>query len=206
MKLSYVFDYAKQGTLSIPAMNHTPDQEGHTDEVAHRLRGYLRPGEGTLALFTSRKAMEHVAKALADLGESLLVQDWLSKPEILRRHAETIAAGRFSLILGLQSFSEGVDLPGDLCTTVVLARLPFSVPTAPVDVTYAEWLRSNGRDPFREVAMPAAAIRCLQSVGRVIRKETDHGEVVIMDSRAKDKRYGRELVDSLPPFRRVGAV
>ncbi|NCC23325.1 MAG: ATP-dependent DNA helicase DinG [Alphaproteobacteria bacterium] len=206
MRLSYVFDYAAQGTLSIPDMDHSPDQDGHTDEVAYRLRSHLRPGEGTLALFTSRKAMEQVAATLADLGDGLLVQDWLSKSEILRRHAETIAAGRSSLILGLQSFSEGVDLPGNLCTTVVLARLPFSVPTHPVDVTYAEWLRSKGRDPFREVAMPSAAIRCLQSVGRVIRKESDHGEVVIMDSRAKTKRYGRELMDSLPPFRRVGSA
>ena len=203
MQLSHVFDYENQGELHVPAMRHSPDQEGHTDEVANRVRGYLTPGEGTLVLFTSRKAMEHVAKVLADLGDALLVQDWLSKAEILSRHADNIAAGKVSLILGLQSFSEGVDLPGDLCTTVVIARIPFSVPTNPVDQTYAEWLRSQRRDPFREVAMPAAAIRMLQSVGRLIRKETDRGRVVIMDTRAKTRRYGRELSDSLPPLKRV---
>ena len=145
--------------------------------------------------------MNQAEDLLRDLGPALLVQDRLPKSELLRRHAENIQDGRLSVILGMQSMSEGVDLPGKLCATVVIAKLPFSVPTHPVEITEATWLRQQGRDPFREMTLPATSVKLMQSVGRLIRKETDTGMVIIADNRMTTRRYGQSLLKGLPPFR-----
>ncbi len=201
LRLPPVFDYQRQGVLCVPSMAHAPDAPGHTAEVCALIRARLRPGEGLLTLFTSRQAMNQAEDLLRDLGPALLVQDRLPKSELLRRHAENIQDGRLSVILGMQSMSEGVDLPGKLCATVVIAKLPFSVPTHPVEITEATWLRQQGRDPFREMTLPATSVKLMQAVGRLIRKETDTGMVIIADNRMTTRRYGQSLLQGLPPFR-----
>lgn len=201
LRLPHVFDYPRQGVLRVPRMTQAPDSPRHIQEVCEIIRDYVAPGEGVLTLFTSRQAMTQAEGLLSDLGTALLVQDRLPKAEILRRHAQNIADGQRSVILGLQSMSEGVDLPGKLCSTVVIAKLPFAVPTNPVELTEAEWLRQQGRDPFREMTLPATSVKLMQSVGRLIRKETDTGTVIIADNRMTTRRYGKELLNGLPPFR-----
>ena len=83
---------------------------------------------------------------------------------------------------------------------VVIARLPFSVPEDPVEATLAEWIQKRGGNPFMQIAVPDAAIKLKQAVGRLLRTEADRGEVVILDRRLIEKRYGKQLLDSLPPF------
>ena len=142
---------------------------------------------------------EGVAGAMAD---RILMQGDYSKQEILRRHRERIDSGDGSVIFGLASFAEGVDLPGDYCRHVVIAKIPFAVPDSPLEAALAEWVESQGRNPFMEISVPDAALRLVQAAGRLLRTETDTGRVTLLDRRIVSKRYGRAILDSLPPFRR----
>jgi ATP-dependent DNA helicase DinG len=198
------FDYARKAVLCIPHMAADPGEpDAHTEEIIRVLPERLDPAEATLVLFASARQMDEVAARLpAALRAITLVQNELPKHEILRRHRAAVEEGSGSVIFGLASFAEGVDLPGRLCTHVVIAKLPFAVPDSPVEATYAEWLESQGRNPFLEVSVPDASLRLIQACGRLIRSETDSGRVTLLDRRAVTRRYGRQILDSLPPFRR----
>jgi ATP-dependent DNA helicase DinG len=132
----------------------------------------------------------------------ILMQGDYSKQEILRRHRECIDSGRGSVIFGLASFAEGVDLPGAYCRHVVIAKIPFAVPDNPLEAALAEWVEAQGRNAFMEISVPDAALRLVQASGRLLRTEQDTGRVTLMDRRIVTRRYGRAILDSLPPFRR----
>jgi len=136
------------------------------------------------------------------LRERILLQGDYGKAEILRRHREAVDAGGGSVIFGLASFAEGVDLPGDYCRHVVIAKIPFAVPDSPLEAALAEWIESRGRNAFMEISVPDAALRLVQACGRLLRTETDGGTVTLLDRRIVTRRYGRAMLDSLPPFRR----
>lgn len=201
------FDYAEQGTLIIEKMRSSAkDYEAHTEEVTAILRDKLTGdiAEGTLVLFTSRRQMEEVASKLPlALRGRILCQGEKSKAEILLAHRARIDSGQPSVIFGLNSFSEGVDLPHVYCTHVVVAKLPFAVPDDPVTRTLSGWIESRGGNPFMEVSVPEAARRLEQSVGRLIRTETDHGRITILDTRLWTTKYGKQILRGLPPFRIV---
>ena len=129
-------------------------------------------------------------------------QDDHSKQEVLRRHREAVDRGNGSVIFGLASFAEGVDLPGAYCAHVVIAKLPFSVPDDPVDASLAEWLETQGRNPFMEISVPDAALRLVQASGRLLRTESDTGRITLLDRRILTRRYGRAILDSMPAFSR----
>jgi len=95
-----------------------------------------------------------------------------------------------------------VDLPGKYCTHVLIARIPFAVPNDPVEMTLAAWVEQQGRNAFMEIAVPDAALRLVQASGRLLRTEEDTGRVTLLDRRILTRRYGRAILDSLPPFRR----
>jgi len=103
--------------------------------------------------------------------------------------------------VGLASFAEGLDLPDDYCRHVVIAKLPFAVPEDPLDQAMAEWAEAQGKNPFFEIAVPDAALKLVQACGRLIRHEGDHGRITLLDRRILTQRYGRALLDSLPPYR-----
>ncbi|MGK2913079.1 MAG: ATP-dependent DNA helicase DinG [Porticoccaceae bacterium] len=198
------FDYAKAGVLSVPA-NAADGGEAaaHTAAIVDGLPDLLVADEGALVLFASRYQLEEVAAKLADtLGERLLVQGRLTINEIVRRHRARIDSGLGSVIFGLASFAEGMDLPGDYCRHVIIAKLPFAVPDDPVHAALAEWIEAGGGNAFRELSLPDASLRLTQACGRLIRTETDTGRVTILDKRLLTKAYGRQLIAALPPFRR----
>ena len=197
------FDYAN-AVFSVPPMDCEPgDAQAHTDALVAQLPGILDPGEGSLVLFSSRRQMLDVYQGVsARFGEKLLMQGDYSKQEILRRHREAIDAGDGSIIFGLASFAEGVDLPGDYCRHVVIAKSPFAVPDNPLEAALAEWVEAQGRNAFMEISVPDAALRLVQASGRLLRTEQDTGRVTLMDRRIITRRYGRAILDSLPPFRR----
>ena len=116
---------------------------------------------------------------------------------------EAIEARRGSIIFGLSSFAEGVDLPGKLCSHVIIAKLPFSVPTSPVEAATAEWIESKGGSPFMKMSMPDCSLKLIQAAGRLIRTETDSGRLTILDRRLVNSRWGKLLLDALPPFKRI---
>ena len=197
------FDYSR-ATLHVPAMRTDPGSaQAHTEELIERFPELLDAAEGSLVLFSSRRQMNDVFDGLPrDWRARILRQDDFSKQEILRRHREAIDAGGGSAIFGLASFAEGVDLPGAYCAHVVIAKLPFAVPDDPVDAALAEWLESQGRNPFMEISVPDAALRLVQASGRLLRTEADTGRITLLDRRILTRRYGRAILDSLPPFRR----
>ena len=196
------FDYAN-AVLQIPAMDCDPgDAEAHTGALIDKLPVWLDPAEGSLVLFASRRQMGDVYAGLpADWQERVLMQGDYSKHEILRRHREAMDAGVGSVIFGLASFAEGVDLPGSYCTHVLIAKIPFAVPDSPMESALSEWVENQGRNAFMEITVPDAALRLVQASGRLLRTETDTGRVTICDRRLITRRYGRALLDALPPFR-----
>ncbi|WP_238551778.1 ATP-dependent DNA helicase DinG [Candidatus Symbiobacter mobilis] len=200
------FDYARQGELVVVATAADPrNVEAYTQEVVQALLADLREVErGALALFTSRTQMQAAVNALDEaLRERVLVQGDMARPRLLERHAERIAAGQPSILFGLQSFGEGLDLPGPLCEVLYIAKLPFAPPTDPVQEARAEWLRSRGGDPFHELVVPETGIRLLQWTGRAIRTETDRARLVCYDKRLTHTAYGRRILAGLPPYAKV---
>ena len=132
--------------------------------------------------------------------EVVLAQGQVAKSEIIKQHKAAIDNEDSSVIFGLASFAEGIDLPGEYCEHVVIAKLPFAVPEDPVDETLSEWIKSQGGNPFMQLAVPDAAIKLKQAVGRLLRTEMDHGKISILDRRLITKRYGKAILNSLPPF------
>ena len=197
------FDYAN-AVFSVPSMDCDPgDAQRHTAALIEQLPHILDASEGSLVLFSSRRQMLDVHEGLSgELGDSILMQGDYSKQEILRRHREAIDGGSGSIIFGLASFAEGVDLPGDYCRHVVIAKIPFAVPDSPLEAALAEWVEASGRNAFMEISVPDAALRLVQASGRLLRTEEDKGRVTLMDRRILTRRYGRAILDSLPPFRR----
>jgi ATP-dependent DNA helicase DinG len=152
-------------------------------------------------LFTSREQMRLAVDALPTaMRQHVLVQNTLPRSQLLHQHRERVAAGLPSIIFGMQSFGEGLDLPGALCESLFITKLPFAPPDDPVDEARAEWLKNSGRDPFSEIVVPATAIRLAQWVGRAIRTEVDQAHVYCYDKRLVRTGYGQRLLASLPPF------
>ncbi len=202
-RLPSPFDYGRS-RLRVPAMRTDPrDAEAHLAEVCELLPQILDPGEAALALFTSRDRMERVAQALPEaLRERLQCQGERAREAMLERHRQAVDAGRGSILFGLASLAEGVDLPGRYCDHVLIERIPFGVPTEPVAATLSEWLEDQQRRPFLELGLPQASLRLTQACGRLVRSEDDRGRITILDRRVATKPYGKDLLDALPPFRR----
>lgn len=198
------FDYASVGELHVPAMACDPsDVEAHTRAVIDMLPQLLNDKEGSLVLFASRRQMETVYEGLASQWQQrTFIQGSYSKHEVLRQHKAAVDAGKGSVIFGLASFAEGVDLPGQYCTHVVIAKIPFAVPDQPVESALAEWVEQRGGNPFMDITVPDAALKLVQASGRLIRTEQDRGRITLLDRRVASRRYGRAMLDSLPAFKR----
>lgn len=210
LALQSPFDFDAQGELYIPPVHASPkDPAAHTAAIVEWLPKLVSTEEaiGTLVLFSSRKQMQEVALRLPEAYlPLLLVQGELPKATLLQKHHQAIGEGRASIIFGLDSFAEGLDLPGEACVQVIIAKLPFSMPDNPVEKTQNRWIEQRGGNPFIEITVPEAGIKLTQAVGRLIRTESDYGRVTILDNRILTQRYGRQLLASLPPFKRIGGV
>lgn len=197
------FDYSAQGTLTVVHTQAEPREAArYTQEmVAQLLQDISAVRRGALVLFTSKAQMRTACDALsATLRERVLVQGTQSRTKLLAAHTARVESGNPSVLFGLQSFGEGLDLPGALCETVFITKLPFSSPTDPVDEARAEWLRRIGTDPFNTLVVPAAGVKLLQWTGRAIRTEDDRAEVVCYDKRLTQTAYGRRMLQGLPPY------
>ncbi|MBD2858023.1 ATP-dependent DNA helicase DinG [Spongiibacter sp. KMU-158] len=197
------FKHAEAGELYIPAMScDAGNAEAHTDAIIELLPTLLDRSAGSLVLFSSRRQLNNVLENLpADWASLILAQDLLPKAEILKTHCERIDSGVGSVIFGLASFAEGVDLPGKYCSHVVIAKIPFAVPEDPVEEALAEWISQNNGNPFMEITVPDAAIKLVQASGRLLRNEADTGRITILDRRIVTRHYGRKMLASLPPYK-----
>lgn len=201
-RLPSPFDYSR-AVLSVPREAVDPaDREGHERAIVEFVEA-LDDKEAVLMLFSSRAQLRGVERALSrERRDRVLAQDRLPKRELVERHRERVDKGEGSILFGLASFAEGIDLPGEYLTHVVITRLPFAVPDDPVGATLAEWIESQGGNPFMRISVPDASIKLVQACGRLIRKEADVGRITLLDRRVLTRRYGRALLDALPPFTR----
>lgn len=202
------FDHASQARLLVVHTQADPKHvEAFTGEMLAELTTDLAQVQrGALVLFTSKAQMRRAQELLeqprhSELRPRVLVQGQAARAQLLRWHAQRIAAGTPSILFGLQSFGEGLDLPGALCEWLFITKLPFASPNDPVSQAQADWLKSQGRDPFNELVVPATGARLLQWTGRAIRTEADQAVVICYDARLLRQAYGRRMLKGLPPYR-----
>lgn len=200
------FDHARRAALYAPTSMPEPDQPGYAerfDDEALFLAALS--GGGALFLFTSHRAMEDAARrlrpGLSSLGVSVLKQGDKPKGALL----EDLRNGSVGALFATASFWEGVDVMGAALRLVVIDRLPFRVPSDPLVRARADHARSLGKDPFKDLALPEAALSLKQGAGRLLRSVDDAGVVAILDGRLRGRRYGSVFLAALPPMTRLGS-
>ena len=199
------FDYASQALLYAPKDMPDPNNPGYTEAVIDATWPVLQASAGrAFLLFTSLKAMNEAHRLLtarmAETGTAfeLLLQGEKSRSELLNDFRRLGNA----VLLGSQSFWEGVDVAGDALSLVVIDRLPFQPPDDPVLAARVDALKRAGKNPFFDYQLPHAVITLKQGAGRLIRSESDRGVLMICDPRLVDKPYGRRIWQALPPMKR----
>ncbi|MDF1759006.1 MAG: ATP-dependent DNA helicase DinG [Coxiellaceae bacterium] len=201
-----MFDFQKS-LLYVPKMTHEPsgfNQQKHLDETLQLLPELIDDKAGTLVLFTSRRAMEQTYEQLPKaIRSDVLMQKSQNKSQLIEKHKKRIRSWKRSILFGLVSFGEGLDLPADFCRHVIIHKLPFSVPNTPIEQTRSDWLKANKLNSFMMATLPQASIQLTQFVGRLIRQEDDYGVVTILDKRLYSKQYGALLLKNLPDFQRL---
>ena len=200
------FHYDIQSLLAVPTDAPQPNTEAsaHASFVQQIVTDVAEAsGGGMFVLFTSHRDLRLLAAELRSAGFErkwpLLVHGETTRDILLER----FRASQSSVLLGTASFWEGVDVPGRALRALVIAKLPFKVPTEPLTAAHCEAIERAGGDSFVEYMLPHAALRLKQGFGRLIRTSTDSGVVVIADPRVIRKGYGRELLRVLPPARRL---
>jgi ATP-dependent DNA helicase DinG len=199
------FDYPSQCVFGIPTDIPDPreDEAGHASATTSAIidLAYASDG-GMFALFTSHASLQRAASALRQaIGGRwpLLVQGEASRDQLLRRFRESGNA----ILLGTDSFWEGVDVPGRALRALVLSKLPFKVPSEPLTSARLERLAEQGEDGFMGYLLPHAALKLKQGFGRLIRSQRDVGVVVLLDSRVTTRRYGPLVLGGLPRADRI---
>lgn len=205
LQLGSPFDYRRQATLHIERGLPSPRSEDYIPAIVHAMKHYLGESHGrALVLFTSYEHMRAVSERLSpfleEQGCRVLVQgSGMPRARLL----ETFRLETDSVLFGTSSFWQGVDVPGEALSCVIIARLPFAVPTTPVQEARLEEIEAGGQDPFTSYSLPQAVIKLKQGVGRLIRSKTDTGSIVILDSRIATRNYGKTFLESLPDCRIV---
>ena len=208
LQIGSPFDYARQAALYVPEGIARPAEARHSEDVA-ALAGDIaaRLGGRTLVLTTTLRALRAIGDQLAARfaerrGPEVLVQGALPKRALMERFraAADDPLGRGCVLVGSASFWEGVDMPGDALQCVVIDKLPFPPPGDPLVEARCQQLEAEGRSAFADYSVPAAAVALKQGAGRLIRRETDTGLLVICDTRLLTMGYGRRLLAALPPM------
>ena len=200
------FDYGQQGLLFVPQNLPQPNSLGYTDAVIDCALPIIEAAGGrTFFLCTTLRAVKRAAERLADefkqrgLNYPLFVQGDKGRTELLDQFR---AAGN-GVLIGSQSFWEGVDVRGDALSLVIIDKLPFAPPDDPVLAARIEVMEKQGKNGFMHHSLPEAIINLKQGAGRLIRDEGDRGVLMICDPRLISKPYGKRIWQSLPPFKRT---
>jgi ATP-dependent DNA helicase DinG len=200
------FDYGQQALLYVPQQMPEPNSVGYTASVAAAALPVIKASGGrAFVLSTSLRAMRELHALLKDAFERegmefpLLLQGESSRSELLERFRKLGNA----VLVGSQSFWEGVDVRGEALSAVIIDKLPFAPPDDPVLAARIDKMNAEGRNAFMEYQLPYAVITLKQGAGRLIRDEADRGVLMICDPRLISKPYGRRIWQSLPPFKRT---
>ena len=213
LRVQSPFDYARQAALYVPRNFPKPADPVHGVEVARlAARGAAALGGRTLVLTTTLRALRTIADTMrielepidAAIRPEVLVQGELPKRVLMERFREGASVGRVGCVLvASASFWEGFDAPGDALQLVVIDKLPFPPPNDPLVEARSQRLEAQGRNAFGDYSLPEAAVALKQGAGRLIRRETDRGILIICDVRLATMGYGRRLVAALPPMRLI---
>lgn len=203
------FDYSHQAAVHVPRDLPRPNDPGHSAAVAQLAGDAVRRlGGRTMVLTTTLRALRAIGESLQSRFEGgeveVLVQGQWPKRRLIERFREGSTAGRSGCVLvASASFWEGVDVPGDALQLVVIDKLPFPPPNDPLVEARAQRLEAGGRSAFNDYFIPEAAVALKQGAGRLIRRESDQGILVVCDTRLATMGYGRRLLAALPPMRRL---
>ena len=200
VQLGSPFDFARQVRLLVDRGMPEPSHPRYEQALAERVLLQIRATDGgAFVLFTSLATMDRVAErlehAMAELGHPFFVQNrGLQRSQMVQRFMEDPR----SVLFGVQSFWQGVDVRGDALRNVIITRLPFESPDRPLTKARTERVEAQGGDAFRQDSLPRAILRFRQGFGRLIRSGSDSGQVVVLDARIATKAYGRAFLEALP--------
>jgi ATP-dependent DNA helicase DinG len=204
LRLDSPFDFEEQALLAVPRDLPEPTNARYEAATHAAILEILQATRGgTFVLFTAYGALNRAVAALAAplraQGFNVLQQGESNRQLLLRRFTTEPHA----VLLATDSFWEGVDVRGEALRCVIITRLPFRVPTEPIEQARVEAITAHGGNAFADHTVPQAVLKLKQGFGRLIRSRTDRGAVVLLDSRVVRKHYGRVFLDSLPPARRL---
>ncbi len=212
LKIGSPFDYARQAALYVPHDFPKPADPAHPVRVAQSAALWARQlGGRTMVLTTTLRALRLIGDALATVFEAtgeleVMVQGSMPKRVLIERFMQGEGQGQKGCILvASSSFWEGIDLPGNVLELVIIDKLPFPPPNDPMVEARSKALEAEGRSAFNDYFLPEAALALKQGAGRLIRRETDQGVLVVCDNRLASMGYGKRLLRALPSMARLGS-
>jgi ATP-dependent DNA helicase DinG len=211
LRVSSPFDYPAQAALYVPRHLVKPNDPAHSGQVAQLASDAARRlGGRTLVLTTTLRALRAIGDAMKQqldgAGIEVLVQGEWPKRHLMERFREGAQAAQGGCVLvASATFWEGFDVPGDALQLVIIDKLPFPPPNDPLVEARGKRLEAQGRSPFNDYFVPEAVVALKQGAGRLIRRETDQGVLVLCDNRLVTTGYGRRLIAALPPMRQLGS-